>query len=69
MKEDQLYRVIDIAEILNTTREKVAYRIKTIGIVPANRWFYNKYQIELIKDFERAPKVKFKIYESKMNFN
>lgn len=62
-----LFRVFEIAEKLNLHKDTVAYRIKTIGIIPTDRWWYDEYQIELIKDFERTPRVKYEVFESKMN--
>lgn len=62
-----LLRIIDIAKKLNLHKDTVAYRIKAIGIIATDRWWYDEYQIELIKDFERTPKVKEEVFESKIN--
>lgn len=62
-----LLRIIDIAKKLNLHKGTVSYRIKTIDIIPTGRWWYDEYQIELIKDFERTPRVKYEVFESKIN--
>jgi hypothetical protein len=68
MKKEELFRVIDIAEILEIHRDAVAFRIKLLGIEPKKKWFYDKYQIELMRDYLTAPKVKYLTYESKLNY-
>lgn len=62
-----LFRIFEIAKKLNLDRKLVSYRIKAIGIVATDRWWYDEYQIKLIKDFERTPRVKYEVFESKMN--
>lgn len=62
-----LLRIVDIAKKLNLDRKLVSKRIKAIGIIATDRWWYDEYQIELIKDFERTPRVKYEVFESKMN--
>lgn len=62
-----LFRLFEIAEKLNLDRKLVSKKIKAIGIIPTDRWWYDEYQIELIKDFERTPRVKYEVFESKMN--
>lgn len=64
-----LLRVFEIAEKLNLDRKLVSYRIKEIGIIATDRLWYDEYQIELIKDFERTPRVKYEVFESKINNN
>ena len=60
-------RVNEIAEMLKLHRDTVSYRIKELGIVATQKWWYDEYQIELIKDFERSPRTKYSIVESKIN--
>ena len=60
-------RVSEIGKILNLHKDTVSYRIKELGIIPTRRWWYDEYQIELIKDFVRSPRATYKIVESKMN--
>lgn len=60
-------RVNEIGETLGLHKDTISYRIKELGIVATNKWFYDEYQIELIKDFERSPRTKYIIKESKIN--
>ena len=60
-------RVNEIAEMLKLHRDTVSYRIKELGIVATQKWWYDEYQIELIKDFERSPRTKYSTVESKIN--
>lgn len=62
-----LFRLFEIAEKLNLDRRLVSKRIKAIGIIATDRLWYDEYQIELIKDFERTPRVKYEFFESKIN--
>lgn len=62
-----LFRVFEIAEKLNLDRRLVSYRIKAIGIIATDKLWYDEYQIELIKDFERTSRVKYEVFESKIN--
>lgn len=59
--------VKDISLILNFHKTTITYRIKELGIIATNRWWYDEYQIELIRNFERSPRTKYIIVESKMN--
>ena len=60
-------QIFEIALILGLHRDTISYRIIELGIIPINRWWYDEYQIELIKDFERSPRSKYIIVDSKMN--
>lgn len=60
-------RVKEISEILGIHKDTISYRIKELGIIATDRWYYNEYQIELIKNFERSPRTKYIIVESKLN--
>lgn len=60
-------RVSEIAQLLKLHKDTISYRIKKLSIIATDRWYYNEYQIELIKDFERSPRAKYIIIESKLN--
>jgi len=60
-------RIFEIAEMLKLHKDTISYRIKELGIVATNKLWYDEYQIELIKDFERSPKTKYITIESKIN--
>lgn len=64
---DEHMRIIGISELLKLHTDTIRYRIKELGIIATNRWWYDIYQIELIKDFERTPRTKYKTVESKIN--
>lgn len=61
-------RVEEIGRFLGLHRDTISYRIKELGIIPTERWWYDNYQIELIKDFQRSPRSKYETLESKINF-
>ena len=60
-------KISDIAKTLVLHKDTIAYRIKELGIIATEKYFYDKYQIELIKDFVRSPRTRYIIVESKMN--
>lgn len=60
-------RIHEIGVLLGMDKTSISYRIKELGIVATNRYWYDEYQIELIRDFERSPRTKYIIVESKMN--
>ena len=60
-------RISKIAEYLNLHKDTISYRIKELGIIATEKYWYDEYQIELIKDFVRSPRTKFIIVESKIN--
>ena len=60
-------KISDIAKTLLLHKDTISYRIKKLGIIATEEHFYNKYQIELIKDFVRSPRTRYIIVESKMN--
>lgn len=63
---DSHYRIKEIAEKHNIHTDTIRYRIRQLGIIPTAKWFYDEYQIELILDFERTPRINFIIIESKL---
>ena len=60
-------RTSDIAKTTGLHKDTIYYRIKELGIIATEKHFYNKYQIELIKDFVRSPRTRYIIVESKIN--
>lgn len=60
-------RTSDIAKTTGLHKDTISYRIKELGIIATEKYFYDKYQIELIKDFVRSPRNRYIIVESKMN--
>lgn len=60
-------RIIGIYELLNLHKDVVSYRIKELGIIATNRWWYDMHQIELIRDYARTPRTKYIYIESKLN--
>ena len=60
-------KISDIAKTLGLHKDTISYRIKELGIIATEKYFYDKYQIELIKDFVRSPRTRYIIVESKMN--
>ena len=60
-------KISDIAKTLGLHKDTISYRIKELGITATEKYFYNKHQIELIKDFVRSPRTRYIIVESKMN--
>jgi len=47
-----LLRLQEIAELTNIQERTIAYRIRILGIVPFERWWYNEHQLEMIINFE-----------------
>ena len=60
-------KISDIAKTLGLHKDTISYRIKELGIIATEKYFYDKYQIELIKDFVRSPRTRYIVVESKMN--
>lgn len=48
-------------------RKSIAKRIKSLGLIPIDKWYYDEYQIDLINNYETTPRVQYEIIESKMN--
>ena len=42
----------DIAKHINLGTKAVNYRIKLIGIIPFERWWYDEYQLEMIINYQ-----------------
>lgn len=45
-----MFRICDIAIILNLHKDSVSYRIKRLGIIAFEKWWYDEYQLEIIKN-------------------
>lgn len=60
-------RIIDISRDHGIHKDTVLYRARALGIIPTDKFYYDKYQIQLILDFERTPRSRFIILESKIN--
>lgn len=51
LREVGYYRVFEIAEMLRQDPRLTAKTIKLLGLVPFEDYFYNEYQIQLIKNY------------------
>lgn len=47
-----MFRIIEIANILNVDTDNISYRIKKLVIIPFERWWYDEHQLEMIKNYE-----------------
>lgn len=47
-----LMRISDIAKKIIKDEDTIRYRIKKLGIIPFEKWWYNEYQFDLIRNFE-----------------
>ena len=46
-----LFRIIEISEMLSMDTDTIRHRIKKLEIIPFERWWYDEYQIRMIKDY------------------
>jgi hypothetical protein len=51
LREVGYYRVFEIAEMSRQDDSKTAETIKLLGLVPFEDYFYNEYQIQLIRNY------------------
>lgn len=51
LREVGYYRVFEIAEMLGQDDSKTTETIKLLGLVPFEDYFYDEYQIQLIKNY------------------
>ena len=51
LREVGYYKVFEIAEMLKQDRRQIAKTIKLLGLIPFEDYFYDEYQIQLIKDY------------------
>ena len=47
-----LLRINHIAEKIEKHKDVVRYRIKRLGLLPFQKWWYDEYQLEMIINFE-----------------
>lgn len=47
-----LLRIEEISKLINLGTDTIRYRIKLIGIIPFERWWYDEYQLEIIRNYE-----------------
>ena len=45
------YKVSEIAEMLKQDRRRISKTIELLGLTPFENYFYNEYQIQLIRDY------------------
>ena len=51
-----LMRIEDIFKKTGINQDTVRYRIKTLGIIPFEKWWFDEYQLDLIINFETVKK-------------
>ena len=51
LREVGYYRVSEIAEMLGQDDSKTTKTIKLLGLVPFEDYFYDEYQIQLIRNY------------------
>ena len=51
LKEVGYYRVSEIAKMLEQDPRRISETIKLLGLTPFENYFYNEYQIQLIRDY------------------
>ena len=45
------YKVSEIAEMLKQDRRRISKTIELLGLTPFENYFYDEYQIQLIRDY------------------
>ena len=45
------YKVFEIAEMLKQDRRRISKTIELLGLTPFEDYFYDEYQIQLIRDY------------------
>ena len=51
LREVGYYRVSEIAKMLKQDRRRISETIKLLGLTPFENYFYDEYQIQLIRDY------------------
>ena len=51
LREVGYYRVSEIAKMLKQDPRRISETIKLLGLTPFEKYFYNEYQIQLIRDY------------------
>ena len=51
LREVDYYKVFEIAEMLKQDRRRISKTIELLGLTPFENYFYDEYQIQLIRDY------------------
>ena len=51
LREVGYYRVSEIAKMLKQDRRRISKTIELLGLTPFEDYFYDEYQIQLIRDY------------------
>ena len=51
LREVGYYRVSEIAEMLKQDHRRISKTIELLGLTPFENYFYDEYQIQLIRDY------------------
>ena len=51
LREVGYYRVSEIAKMLEQDRRRIYKTIELLGLTPYENYFYDEYQIQLIRDY------------------
>ena len=51
LREVGYYRVSEIAKMLKQDRRRISKTIELLGLTPFENYFYDEYQIQLIRDY------------------
>ena len=51
LREVGYYKVFEIAEMLKQDRRRISKTIELLGLTPFEDYFYDEYQIQLIRDY------------------
>ena len=51
LREVGYYRVSEIAKMLKQDPRRISNIIELLGLTPFEKYFYNEYQIQLIRDY------------------
>lgn len=75
MENTQFYKIVEIEGMIGMSKSKIKKIVKGMGIVPAkrgcqNQVYYNKEQIEIIKENNPRNYTRndYIVFESKINF-
>lgn len=47
-----LLRIEDISKLIELETDAIRYRIKLIGLIPFERWWYDEFQLEMIINYQ-----------------
>ena len=51
LREVGYYRVSEIAKMLKQDPRRISKTIELLGLIPFENYFYNEYQMQLIRDY------------------